>query len=414
MGEVPDLLTQAATLAAQDHRERRCQVRVPKIHAAMRCGGNDAISFVPEEVHGELDAFGVIDRQPQEASHRAAQRLRLKRIGCPRTSHQRIHTRRFRHAGDGPQIARIPNVRRHDHYARLELGERTGGPPADGEGPLGRSLPGESSKDALGYLDSRHVRAFERGDEPATRFTFGQGDAYQSLLEPDAAFECLPAELEAFEDETIVLLAAGTFLKTAHGLCQGILGARDRSQCKLLAHASASRQSGPTRILCYDSSVDFLRKLKDEIKALEQELHVSLPKELKAAREHGDLSENAEYHAAKERQGYVNARLGQLRKRLAELSMVNFDKLPRDRISLGSEVHLYEINKKEEVVYRLVMSEEADAQRGLISTTSPIGRALMGKEEGDEVRVQTPAGSKVFEIVKLVTIYDLLESETSE
>lgn len=160
--------------------------------------------------------------------------------------------------------------------------------------------------------------------------------------------------------------------------------------------------------------MDFLRKLKDEVKALEEELHVSLPKELKAAREHGDLSENAEYHAAKERQGYVNARLGQLRKRLAELSMVNFDKLPRDRISLGSEVHLYEINKKEQVVYRLVMSEEADVHRGLISTTSPIGRALMGKEEGDEVRVQTPAGSKTFEIVKLVTIYDLLESETSE
>ena len=156
--------------------------------------------------------------------------------------------------------------------------------------------------------------------------------------------------------------------------------------------------------------MDFLKKLKEEIRALEDELHVKLPKELKTAREHGDLSENAEYHAAKERQGYVNARLGQLRKRLAELSMVNLEKIPRDRVSLGSEVHLYDVDKNEEIVYRLVMSEEADVQQGLISTTSPIGRALMGKEEGDEVTVQAPSGPKNFEIVKLVTVHDQIES----
>lgn len=159
---------------------------------------------------------------------------------------------------------------------------------------------------------------------------------------------------------------------------------------------------------------DFLKKLKSEIKSLEEELHVKLPKELKTAREHGDLSENAEYHAAKERQGYVNARLGQLRKRLAELSMINLDKIPHDKASLGSEVHLYDINKKEELVYRLVMSEEADVQRGLISTTSPIGRGLMGKEEGDEVTVQTPAGAKTFEITKLLTIHDRMETPADE
>jgi transcription elongation factor GreA len=159
---------------------------------------------------------------------------------------------------------------------------------------------------------------------------------------------------------------------------------------------------------------DFQKKIKDEIKSLEEELHVKLPKELKVAREHGDLSENAEYHAAKERQGYVNARLGQLRKRLAELSMVNFSKIPRDRVSLGSEVRLYEIEKKEEVVYRLVTAEEADVQRGRISTTSPIGRALMGKEDGDEVEVRTPGGVKSFEIVKLLTIHDLVENPSEE
>lgn len=159
---------------------------------------------------------------------------------------------------------------------------------------------------------------------------------------------------------------------------------------------------------------DFLKKLKDEIKTLEEEFHVHLPKEIKTAREHGDLSENAEYHAAKERQGYVNARLGQLRKRLAELSMINFDKIPHGKVSLGSEVHLFDADKEEEVVYRLVMSEEADAQKGRISTTSPIGKALMGKQDGDEVEVQTPAGRREFEITKLLTMHDLLESSPDD
>jgi transcription elongation factor GreA len=159
---------------------------------------------------------------------------------------------------------------------------------------------------------------------------------------------------------------------------------------------------------------DFLKKLKSEVKSLEEELHVKLPKELRVAREHGDLSENAEYHAAKERQGYVNARLGQLRKRLAELSMINLTKIPHDRVSLGSEVHLYEVKKKEEIVYRLVMSEEADVQRGLISTTSPIGKGLMGKKEGDEVTVHTPAGTKTFEITKLITIHDQTKNPPDE
>ena len=159
---------------------------------------------------------------------------------------------------------------------------------------------------------------------------------------------------------------------------------------------------------------DFLKKIKDEIKTLEEEFHVHLPKEIKTAREHGDLSENAEYHAAKERQGYVNARLGQLRKRLAELSMINFDRIPHGVVSLGSEVHLYDGDKGEEVVYRLVMSEEADAQKGRISTTSPIGKALMGKQDGDEVEVQTPAGRREFEITKLLTMHDLLEDSPDD
>lgn len=151
---------------------------------------------------------------------------------------------------------------------------------------------------------------------------------------------------------------------------------------------------------------EIIKKLKDEIKALEDELHVELPRALKVAREHGDLSENADYDAAKERQGFVNARLGQLNKRLADLSMVNFDNIPHGKVSFGSQVTLYDLEKEEEVAYKLVMSEDADAAKGLISTSSPIGRALMGKEEGDEVDVQTPGGVKNFEILKLVTIHD--------
>jgi len=156
-------------------------------------------------------------------------------------------------------------------------------------------------------------------------------------------------------------------------------------------------------------SVDILKKLKEEIKVLEEELHIELPRALKVAREHGDLSENADYDAAKERQGFVNARLGQLRKRLADLSMVNFDRIPKGKVSLGSQVTLYDHQKEDEVIYKLVMSEEADARKGHISTTSPIGRALLGKEEGDEVKAQTPSGVKVFEIVKLLTIHDLID-----
>ena len=154
---------------------------------------------------------------------------------------------------------------------------------------------------------------------------------------------------------------------------------------------------------------EIVKKLKDEIKTLEEELHVELPRALKTAREHGDLSENAEYDAAKERQGYVNARLGQLKKRLGELSMVNFDKIPEGKVSFGSLVTLYDLEKENEVVYKLVMSEEADASKGWISTSSPIGRALLGKEEGDEVNVETPGGAKNFEITKLVTIHDAAE-----
>jgi transcription elongation factor GreA len=155
--------------------------------------------------------------------------------------------------------------------------------------------------------------------------------------------------------------------------------------------------------------MDIKKKLQDEIGVLERELHVELPKEILKARAHGDLSENAEYHAAKDRQGFVNARLNQLKKRLAEMSMVDFSKIPHDRVGLGSKVTVLDTKREEEIAYNLVTSEEADAANGRISTTSPIGRALLGKEVGDVVRVQSPGGLKELEILKLATIHDLAE-----
>ena len=154
---------------------------------------------------------------------------------------------------------------------------------------------------------------------------------------------------------------------------------------------------------------DFKKKLHDEITALEYELRNELPKEILKARAHGDLSENAEYHAAKERQGFVNARLNQLKQRMAEMSMVDFSKIPHNRVGLGSRVVLLDVKKDEEITYNLVTSEEADAANGRISTNSPIGRGLLGKEVGDVVKVQIPGGLREFEILKLTTIHEMTE-----
>ncbi len=153
---------------------------------------------------------------------------------------------------------------------------------------------------------------------------------------------------------------------------------------------------------------DIKKKLQDEITTLEYEMHVELPKEILKARLHGDLKENAEYHAAKERQGMVNARLNQLKQRLSDISMIDFTKIPRDRAGLGSIVVVLDTKREEEITYNLVTTEEADAANGKVSTTSPIGRALLGKEVGDAVKVQSPGGVKELEILKLTTIHDIV------
>ena len=148
------------------------------------------------------------------------------------------------------------------------------------------------------------------------------------------------------------------------------------------------------------------KKLQDEINTLEHELVHELPKEIKKAATLGDLSENAEYHMAKQRQEFVKARVRQLGKRLADLSMVNMNNIPKDKVGLGSTVKVYDSTKNEEIEYNIVTSEESDVAAGKISTTSPIGRALLNKKVGDSAMVVTPNGNRELEVLSLTTIHD--------
>ena len=151
------------------------------------------------------------------------------------------------------------------------------------------------------------------------------------------------------------------------------------------------------------------KKLEEEIRALEYELTHDLPKEIKKAVAMGDLSENAEYHMAKQRQEFVNARLGQLKRRMAELALVNLTNIPKGCAAFGSRVRVFDNSKEEEIEYKLVTSEESDVSKGLISTTSPIGKALMGKKVGDTATVVTPNGKRELEVLNLITIHDEAE-----
>ena len=157
-----------------------------------------------------------------------------------------------------------------------------------------------------------------------------------------------------------------------------------------------------------------IEKLEDEIREIESELHGKLPKEIQKARELGDLSENAEYAAAKERQRLLNARLTQLSERIAKLRLIDLTRIPKDAIGLGSTVVVYDMVADTEVTYELVTSEESDVTAGRISTSSPIGRALMGKRDGDEVVVKTPSGRKQFEVLSLETMHDKQDSVKSD
>jgi transcription elongation factor GreA len=155
--------------------------------------------------------------------------------------------------------------------------------------------------------------------------------------------------------------------------------------------------------------LDVRKKLQDELNIIERELRVELPKEILKAREHGDLSENAEYKSAKERQSFLEGRKAQLQQRLAALSLVNLDKIPTDRAAYGSRVVLYEYETEKEVEYRLVSPEESDINRGLISITSPIGRSIVGKVVGDSIEIVTPSSKKEYELRSLKTIHEIAD-----
>jgi len=153
------------------------------------------------------------------------------------------------------------------------------------------------------------------------------------------------------------------------------------------------------------------QKLQSELDELESELRVHLPKEIKRALEFGDLRENSEYRAALDRQNMVKARIVELRQRISEIASIDPKRVPRDKASYGSTLVLYDAEKDEEVTFRLVTPEESDPQAGLISTTSPVGKSLMGKQVGDEAVVRTPAGARNFEIRELKTLHDEIEKE---
>jgi transcription elongation factor GreA len=160
--------------------------------------------------------------------------------------------------------------------------------------------------------------------------------------------------------------------------------------------------------------VDIKEKLQSELDGLESELRVHLPKEIKRALEFGDLRENSEYRAALDRQNMVKARIVELRQRISEIASIDINRVPRDKASYGSTLILFDSERDEEVTYRLVTPEESDPQQGLISTTSPVGKSLMGKTEGDEVVVRTPAGARNFEIRRMSTLHDEIEKIQKE
>lgn len=153
--------------------------------------------------------------------------------------------------------------------------------------------------------------------------------------------------------------------------------------------------------------------LKEKLVSLERELKIDIPERIRQARELGDLRESGEYETAKDRQGFLQARIAFLQRRIAELSSIDLSRVPRDRIAFGSTVHLTGEETEEKRVYRLVASEEVDAARGWISPGSPVGQALVGRREGDSVEIRTPNGSRRYEVVRVITLHDELTTEAA-
>jgi len=152
---------------------------------------------------------------------------------------------------------------------------------------------------------------------------------------------------------------------------------------------------------------EIIQKLQDEVAALNYELSVTLPAALEKAIANGDLKENGDYHAALERQGFVGARLSQLRTRLVKLSSIDLSKIPNDRIGLGSQVVVQDLKSKEKESWELVVPDAMDFDKGHVSVASPLGSALVNHKVGDKVEVRLPMGTRRLKVLKLKTLHDL-------
>ena len=216
----------------------------------------------------------------------------------------------------------------------------------------------------------------------------------QQQFETDGSVECFTDEMIAVEQHDARF---GASRNAAAALNNGMLTACDTRRG---GHEHDDSMLASTA----DVKEALIRRFEREIADLERELTHDLPKEIQRARELGDLRENAEYHAAKERQRFVEARVSMLKKRVSEIHLMNLDRIPKDRAGFGSRLMIREEGRT--FTYELVMPEDSDPEKGLISVASPIGRALVGKEAGDEVDAPTPAGVRSFEILKLTTIHD--------
>ncbi len=149
-----------------------------------------------------------------------------------------------------------------------------------------------------------------------------------------------------------------------------------------------------------------LDKLDNDLKQSQKELQVDIPKAILTAREHGDLSENAEFKAAKERQMFLESRVSLLQKRISDIIAINLNQIPKDRSGLGSTLKLRDLDTGKEAQYQLVFPEEVNPDEGKISSASPVGRCLTGKQEGDEVTISLPDSTVEYEVLQIITIHD--------
>ena len=342
------------------------------------------------EICIDVTALANENREPQRASHGAAQRFPSERIGR-RACDQ--HARCAGSLGDTnnrSDISRILNVvdneqerLRREHRIAVSRTIDEGG---DTAWRPQRAERRHDRRDCGDRIDLRVGQPFEQPDDLEFLRRLGCDGCFPKT---QTCRQSVAHQMRTIEQHDLIGFPTR---RRSKALDDGVLTAGDS------AHA----------VWYYANSTmkdRLIKKFEDEIAALNHELKLELPKEIKRARELGDLRENAEYQAAKERQRLVEARISMLQKRVSEIALLNVDRIPRDRAGFGSTLHVVEGNG-DKLVFQLVMPEDADAQKGLISTTSPIGRAFLNREQGDTVVVATPGGRREFEITKLYTIHD--------